>query len=126
MPHTLSLRFPLEAAHTLRRERSTADAAEQAGSRRIHGHTYWVEVAVAGSPNPSTGMVLDLSHLREAAASLRETLDHRLLDEVPGLGPATLENLCSFIWRSLQARGLLPSQVRVSRDGWGDACTLTD
>ena len=38
----LSQSFYFEAAHTLRRDLETA--AEAAGSRRIHGHTYQAEV----------------------------------------------------------------------------------
>jgi 6-pyruvoyltetrahydropterin/6-carboxytetrahydropterin synthase len=49
-------------------------------------------------------------------AQVREQLDHRMLDEVPELGPATLENLCAFIWRNLEIRLPGLSQVRVWRD----------
>jgi 6-pyruvoyltetrahydropterin/6-carboxytetrahydropterin synthase len=47
-----------------------------------------------------------------------------LLDEVQGLGPATLENLAAFIWRAMA--DALPGlvQVRVWRQGVGDSCTL--
>lgn len=111
-------RFFFDAAHTLRRE------IEAEGSRRIHGHTYQAEVALSGKPDPKTGMVVDLGLVRRAIEQLRAQLDHHLLDEVPGLGPATLENLCAFIWRDLAARlpGLV--QVKVWREGVGDGCTL--
>lgn len=49
-------------------------------------------------------------------------LDHCLLDEVKGLGPATLENLCTFIWQELATRLPGLSEVRVNRDLTGDAC----
>lgn len=84
----LSQRFHFDAAHTLRR------TTETEGSLRIHGHTYEAEVTVAGVPDTQSGMVVDLAELRREIARVREMLDHRLLDEVPGLGPATLENLC--------------------------------
>ena len=50
----------------------------------------------------------------------RDALDHRLLDEVEGLGPGTLENLAAFIWRRLadEAPGL--SSVTVFRDSTDD------
>ena len=90
----LSQRFYFEAAHTLRRYLSNPSEVES--SRRIHGHTYQAEVTVAGQPDPATGMLMDLAVLRAELAKLREQLDHRFLDEVPGLGPATLENLCGI------------------------------
>ena len=119
MNYEISQRFFFDAAHTLRR------AIEVEGSARIHGHTYQAEVALGGMPDPATGMVLDLGLLRAALSSLREQLDHRFLDEVPGIGTPTLENLCAFIARALQADAL-PGLRRVSvwREGIGDRCDL--
>nr|WP_295769557.1 6-carboxytetrahydropterin synthase [Rhodoferax sp.] len=114
----MSQKFYFDAAHTLRRE------MEAEGSRRIHGHTYHAEVSVAGQIDPATGMVVDLGLVRAAIEQLRPRLDHHLLDEVEGLGPATLENLASFIWRAMAEPlpGLV--EVRIWRDGVGDSCTL--
>jgi len=118
---SVSQKFFFDAAHTLRREVEI----ETEGSLRVHGHTYYAEVTVSGQPDPYTGMVVDLGWVRLHIDKLRPQLDHRLLDEVPGLGPATLENLCSFIWRSLAPALPGISQVRVWRDSVGDGCTLT-
>lgn len=118
MTHEISQQFFFEAAHTLQRE------IDADGSRRVHGHTYNAEVCLAGEPDPRTGMVADLGRVRLAIAALREQLDHRLLDEVPGLGPATLENLCGFIWRQLAPAFPALSAVRVWRASAGDGCTL--
>jgi 6-pyruvoyltetrahydropterin/6-carboxytetrahydropterin synthase len=118
MKYELTQRFHFDAAHTLQRQ---VDAEP---SRRIHGHTYTAEVTVAGTPDPRTGMVVDLAHLRRALESVRDRLDHRLLDDVRGLGPATLENLCSFIARALLDGGWPLAQVVVRREASGDACCL--
>lgn len=114
----ISQSFFFDAAHTLRRD------IEAEGSRRIHGHTYNAEVTLSGQIDPATGMVLDLGLVRQAIDRLRPQLDHHFLDEVPGLGPATLENLAAFIWRAVaqELQGLV--QVRVWRQGVGDSCTL--
>ena len=47
-----------------------------------------------------------------------------LLDEVPGLAPPTLENLCLFIARALADMQPAPWRVRVWREALGDSCTL--
>ena len=117
---SVSQKFFFDAAHTLRRE------IETEGSLRIHGHTYYAEVTVSGQPETHNGMVVDLGLVRLQIDKVRPQLDHHLLDEVPGLGPATLENLCSFIWRSLEPALPGLSQVRVWRDAMGDGCTLTN
>ncbi len=119
MIYTVTQSFFFDAAHTLRRE------VEAEGSRRVHGHTYRAEVSVQGMPHPSNGMVMDLGLLRQRLAALRLQLDHHLLDEVPGLGTPTLENIAAYIARSLNDLAPAPSSVKVWRDGVGDACTLT-
>lgn len=119
MRFTVSQRFFFDAAHTLLRE------IETESSRRIHGHTYHAEVWISGERDPATGMVIDLGLLRAALAGVRDRLDHHLLDEVPGLHPPTLENLCLFIADALgpQLRASL-ARVRVWREALGDGCTL--
>ena len=112
----LSQTFYFEAAHTLER------AYETESSRRIHGHTYGAEVQVQGEPDAG-GMVVDLAHLRAVIAEVREQLDHRLLDDVLGLGPATLENLCLYIHRHVARHVKGVSAVSVYRSASGDRCT---
>jgi 6-pyruvoyltetrahydropterin/6-carboxytetrahydropterin synthase len=107
-----------DAAHTLRREIDTE------GSKRIHGHTYRVEVSVKGQPDDKTGMVIDLGILRQKLADVRAQLDHHLLDEVAGLGIPTLENIAAFIATSFKDLKPSLSAVKVWRDGIGDACLL--
>ena len=119
MNYELSQRFHFDAAHTLKRE------IEAEGSRCIHGHTYHATVFVRGMPDPASGMVIDLGHVRAQIEILRERLDHHFLDEVPGLGPATLENLCAFIYRAISATVPNVSRVRVERGSVGDSCELS-
>jgi 6-pyruvoyltetrahydropterin/6-carboxytetrahydropterin synthase len=116
--YDISQKFFFDAAHTLDRQ------LEADSSRRIHGHTYQAEVTLSGVPTTASGMVVDLGLMRRAIDHLRPQLDHRLLDDVPDLGPATLENLCAYIWRALAP--VLPglAAVRVWREGMGDSCTL--
>jgi len=116
--YELSQRFYFEAAHTLHR------SIETEGSLRIHGHTYEAEVTLQGHPNPETGMLIDLAYLREEIARVREMLDHRFLDEVDGLGPPTLENLCRFIKLNLEGTLFMLCSVSVERRLSGDRCVL--
>jgi 6-pyruvoyltetrahydropterin/6-carboxytetrahydropterin synthase len=121
----LGKQFRFEAAHTLER------AIDAAGSRRIHGHSYRVEVVVHGEADPKTGMVLDLGLFEQALAAARRGLDHQFLDDVPELGPATMENLAVWIWRKVSGEVLgevlgtrAPlARVTVYRDSTGDSCS---
>jgi 6-pyruvoyltetrahydropterin/6-carboxytetrahydropterin synthase len=109
--------FRFEAAHTLQR------AVDSEASKRIHGHSYRAEVAVRGTPDSTSGMVIDLGLLEKALADARDGLDHRFLDDISDLGPATMENLSAWIWRRVApvASGLV--RVTVYRDSQGEACT---
>jgi 6-pyruvoyltetrahydropterin/6-carboxytetrahydropterin synthase len=56
-------------------------------------------------------------------ASAQGALDHRFLDEINDLGPATLENLSCWIWRHLEASIAGLARVTVFRDSSGEACS---
>jgi len=112
----LSKQFRFDAAHTLNR------AIETESSRRIHGHSYRAEVTIRGEPDETSGMLMDLGLLARALDETREALDHRFLDEVDDLGPATMENLCAWIWRRLAPAVPALARVTVYRDSSGDTC----
>jgi 6-pyruvoyltetrahydropterin/6-carboxytetrahydropterin synthase len=71
-----------------------------------HGHNYVVEVALEGEPDPVTGMVFDLAHLKDVLnREIVVPMDHRFLNyEVPPFDRIvpTAENLAAEIWRRLQ------------------------
>ncbi len=73
-----------------------------------HGHNYVLEVTVAGTPDPTTGMVLDLKELKQILQrEIIERMDHRFLNyEVPELAGQipTCENIAAVIWKLLQLR----------------------
>jgi 6-pyruvoyltetrahydropterin/6-carboxytetrahydropterin synthase len=114
----LTKSFRFDASHTL--DRSIAAEA----SRRIHGHSYRAEVTVRGETDPATGMVVDFGRLEHMMAEARDSLDHHMLDDVTGLGPATMENLAAWIWRKLAptTKGLV--KVTVFRDSQSESVTF--
>ncbi|WP_372784820.1 6-pyruvoyl tetrahydropterin synthase family protein [Phenylobacterium sp.] len=115
--YELTKQFRFDAAHTLLRD------VEADGSRRIHGHSYRAEVTLRGAPDPASGMIIDTRILADKLEETRCALDHRFLDEINDLGPGTMENLCSFIWRRLEPD--IPSlhSVTVLRDSTADRVT---
>jgi 6-pyruvoyltetrahydropterin/6-carboxytetrahydropterin synthase len=71
-----------------------------------HGHNYVVEVAIEGVPEPVTGMILDLKHLKTILeAKVLDIYDHRLLNrEVEPFDRVvpTVENIAIDIWNRLE------------------------
>ena len=112
----LSKQFRFDAAHTLER------TIETESSRRIHGHSYRAEVMIRGERDPASGMVMDLGLFARALDDAHDALDHRFLDEINDLGPATMENLCVWIWRRLKPSVPALARVTAYRDSSGDAC----
>jgi 6-pyruvoyltetrahydropterin/6-carboxytetrahydropterin synthase len=70
-----------------------------------HGHNYVVEVLVAGSVNPSTGMVINLVDLDYAVEKcILDRFDHTNLNLDPLFvnHVPTTENLCSAVFGLLE------------------------
>ena len=53
---------------------------------RLHGHSFVVRVTVEGEPDPETGLIVHFDEFSAKLAGLKDKLDHRLLNEVKGLG----------------------------------------
>ena len=102
----LRQRVRFEAAHLLPR------APEGHKCRRLHGHSYAVELVVAGEVEEESGWLIDYARIREAFAPLHAQLDHHYLNEVPGLENPTSELLARWIWDRL-APQLPLAEVRV-------------
>ncbi len=115
--HELAKQFRFEAAHTLNR------VVETAASRRIHGHSYRAEIVLRGVADAASGMVFDLGLFAAALEETRLALDHHLLNDIPAMGPPTLENLGVWIWARVAPRCPGLARVTVYRDSTGDACS---
>jgi 6-pyruvoyltetrahydropterin/6-carboxytetrahydropterin synthase len=70
-----------------------------------HGHNYTLEVTVAGSINPATGMVVDLKELKTLLErEVLQVMDHKFLNqEVAAFADRipTTENIAVEIWNML-------------------------
>ena len=98
--------YHFSAAHELASAAlSPSDNAALYGAcHRPHGHNYYLEVTVAGTPDARTGMAVDLEaldgHVRRAVL---DQVDHAKLEEAPVLAGVitTGESLARAFWRAL-------------------------
>lgn len=97
--------FSFEAAHRLPR------LPVEHKCHRLHGHSFRVDLHVAGPVGPETGWLMDFADLKAAFEPLHRMLDHNYLNEVAGLENPTSEVLAIWIWGRL-APGL-PELVKV-------------
>lgn len=78
------LRFTFEAAQSL------PQLPDGHPCRQMHGHSYGVEAGPADAPG-----------LADALRSIYDELDHRCLNDIAGLGQATCERICEWLWNRL-------------------------
>jgi 6-pyruvoyltetrahydropterin/6-carboxytetrahydropterin synthase len=104
--------FHLEAAHRLPNVPTGHKCA------RLHGHSFQVSIHVSGPVHPKTGWIMDFADLKTAFAPVFDALDHRYLNDVPGLDNPTSENLARWIWQKLK-----PSLPALSKIVVEETCT---
>lgn len=97
--------FTLEAAHHL------PNVPPGHKCRRLHGHSFRIEIHVAGPVEEKSGWIMDFADLSRAFQPVYEQLDHHYLNEIEGLENPTSEHLARWIWRRLKPG--LPALSRV-------------
>jgi 6-pyruvoyltetrahydropterin/6-carboxytetrahydropterin synthase len=88
--------FHIEAAHRLPNLPSSHKCS------RLHGHSFRVEIHIQGQPQPESGWIMDFAELKQTCMPVLEMLDHRYLNEIPGLENPTSEILAHWIWQHLK------------------------
>lgn len=91
----LCRKYNFSAAHYL------PNAPEGHRCRRLHGHSYEIEVALRGEVDPHSGWLIDYADIDSQVKPIVAELDHRTLNEVQGLENATSEVLSRWIWKRL-------------------------
>lgn len=84
----------------------------------IHGHTWTVEVSVAGVSLDENGMLIDFIWLKELVTQITRDFDHQYLNELK-LAESTVtthptaENLARYIFKQLSK--ILPSKINLTK-----------
>jgi 6-pyruvoyltetrahydropterin/6-carboxytetrahydropterin synthase len=97
--------FQFEAAHLL------PHLPETHKCRRLHGHSFKVEIVLAGECDAKLGWLMDYAEIKAVFSPIWEKLDHHYLNEIRGLENPTSENVAAWIWQQLKPN--LPLLVEV-------------
>ena len=113
---SLSKTFSFEAAHWLPK------FPEGHKCRRMHGHSFHVDVEIEGEVPEEQGYLLDYGEIKKAITPIHDLLDHRCLNDIEGLENPTAEQLARWIWNRLEGPLPLLSEVNV-RETCSNGCT---
>lgn len=108
--------FTFEAAHRLPNVPATHRC------HRMHGHSYRMEVTVAGAVDPATGFVVDFFDIEAVLAPALKQLDHSCLNDIAGLENPTAENIALWTWRKIIPALSALASVRIyeTPDCWAE------
>lgn len=106
--------FQFEAAHLL------PNLPKSHKCRRLHGHSFKVEIVVAGDCDERLGWLMDYAEISRLFKPLWEKLDHRYLNKIRGLENPTSECIAVWIWRRLKPKLPLLMEVVVA-----ETCTAS-
>ena len=92
--------------------------------RRLHGHSFRVEVSLDGTPDPRLGWLTDFSDVDRVLDGIAAEIDHVTLNDIPGLEKPTLEVIGAWIFERAAARLPNVTRVTIHRDSIGERCTI--
>lgn len=99
--------FFFEAAHKL------PNVPPEHKCARLHGHSYKAQIMIEGDIDPVSGWFMDHSELSAIAKPIIDgELDHRYLNDIPGLENPTFENISQWLWSRLKPQ--LPGLTRIT------------
>lgn len=102
MPVIITKKFRFESAHHL------PGFPEGHKCRRLHGHSFRLEVNVEGEIDPETGVVMDFGIIKSKVKPFVDQLDHEYLNQLGEvhseelLKNPTSENLCKWFFEKLK------------------------
>lgn len=68
----------------------------------MHGHSFKIVLSLVGDLDPKIGWVMDYHEISQVMTPLLKQLDHKILNEVPGLENPTSELLAKWIYEKVQ------------------------
>ncbi len=107
MQISLTKTFDFEAAHWL------PTFPEGHKCRRLHGHSFKIDVVIVGEVDPPKGYLQDFGEVKQATEPIRNQLDHYCLNDIEGLENPTAEMLAKWVYDRLKPELPLLASVRV-------------
>lgn len=104
MPFLITKKFDFEAAHFI------PAFPEGHKCRRMHGHSFKVEIKVSGEIDPKLGILMDFAEIKAVVKPYIDFLDHQCLNDlgeeenIELLKNPTSENICIWLFHELSPK----------------------
>jgi 6-pyruvoyltetrahydropterin/6-carboxytetrahydropterin synthase len=102
---TIFKQFSFDSAHFL------PCVPEGHKCKQIHGHTYQLTIFMDGPIHTELAWVADFADVKQVVSPIVDMVDHKLLNEVPGLENPTCELLAVWLWNKIKA--LVPQLSKI-------------
>ncbi len=81
--------------------------------KHIHGHTYHLTVFLEGKLDEELQWVMDFAEVKQVIVPVVKSIDHKLLNEIPGLENPTCERIAIWIWDQIKPQLPLLSRIEL-------------
>lgn len=98
-------RFTFDSAHFL------PNVPDGHKCKETHGHTYQLTVYIEGDLEKKLGWVMDFAELQKALDPIIKSVDHKFLNNIPGLENPTCEIIATWLWNKIKPE--IPMLTRI-------------
>ena len=112
----ITKQFTFEAAHYF------PNMPEGHIYKKIHGHSFVVEVTFSGKKNKDNQWVTDFDELSKSLNEIKKKLDRKCINDIKEIGIPSLENISSWIGKQLQKKYSNLCSIKLSRPSCGEYC----
>jgi 6-pyruvoyltetrahydropterin/6-carboxytetrahydropterin synthase len=104
---TIFRQFTFDSAHFL------PYVAEDHKCRQMHGHTYKLTIYMTAEPDEQLGWVMDFADVKKVMTPILDIVDHKTLNNVPGLENPTCELLAKWLWDKIKQEIPILSKIEL-------------
>ena len=88
--------FKFDAAHLL------PNLPPEHKCSKLHGHTFRAVIHLVAEVQRESGWVRDFGEIKRLCKPVIDELDHKYLNDIPGLSNPTSENIARWVWNRLK------------------------
>ena len=108
----MSKNFEMKVQYRIESARRLSHLPPSHPCSRVHGHSFIITLTLFGPWNEELAWMYDYHDLEQKIRPILNTLDHRYLNDVPGLEKPTSEALCVYLFNKIKA--LVPELQKVT------------